>query len=96
MKTHPAHDDVGRLAGARLSRTVPAEVCPDAEILAAYVDDGLSEGERSALEQHLSKCASCRALMARLAPLEAAAPAPAAVSVLVALLAPVPAPSQVG
>lgn len=71
MATQRADDDVGRLVGARLSRSAAVEVCPDAEVLAAYVDDGLADSERARLESHLATCARCRALMARLSPIEA-------------------------
>ena len=73
-----ADDDVGRLVSGRLSRTAAGEVCPDAEVLAAYVDSGLADEEIARVEAHLATCASCRALMARLSPIEAAAPAAAA------------------
>jgi photosystem II stability/assembly factor-like uncharacterized protein len=43
-------------------------VCPDAEVLAAYVDGGLDAGELERVESHLVTCPSCRALMARLSP----------------------------
>jgi hypothetical protein len=73
-----ADDDVGRLVGGRMSRAAAGEVCPDAEVLAAYVDNGLTEAEIARVDAHLASCASCRALMARLAPIEAAGAAPAA------------------
>jgi hypothetical protein len=72
-----ADDDVGRLVSGRLSRTAAGEVCPDAEVLAAYVDSGLADEEIARVEAHLATCASCRALMARLSPIDAAAPAAA-------------------
>lgn len=69
-------DDVGRIAGGRLKRAAAVEVCPDAEVLAAYVDGGLSDDEVTRVDAHLATCVRCRALMARLAPVEAA-PSPA-------------------
>jgi Putative zinc-finger len=53
-----------------MSLAAAAEVCPDAEVLAAYVDDGLSEAEVGRMEAHLATCVSCRALMARLSPIQ--------------------------
>jgi hypothetical protein len=38
--------------------------CPDANMLAAYLERGLSGGERTAVEVHASTCDSCRALLA--------------------------------
>jgi CHAT domain-containing protein/tetratricopeptide (TPR) repeat protein len=45
--------------------TATASTCPDAEVLAAYVDQGLSAGERAQLERHLADCDSCRLIVAR-------------------------------
>lgn len=44
-------------AAARRSR--PAGVCPDAAMLAAYADSGLTEDERRVLEAHVADCAVC-------------------------------------
>ena len=73
---HPDHDQViGRLVGARLRGpavrrpgSAAAEVHPDAETWAAYVDDGLRPDEVTGLEAHLGGCAACRRLVAALAP----------------------------
>ena len=70
-RTQRADDDVGRLVAGRLSRSASVDVCPDAEVIAAYIDHGLSEAERTALELHLATCSNCRTLMARLAPVGA-------------------------
>lgn len=40
------------------------EICPDCEALAAYVDHGLEKRERTQLEQHISSCSSCIAVIA--------------------------------
>jgi tetratricopeptide (TPR) repeat protein len=37
-----------------------ADACPDAELLAAYIDGGLSPAERTHIEAHLVECADCR------------------------------------
>ncbi len=74
---HPDHDQViGRLIGARLrgpagrrpGGTVVAEAHPDAETWAAYLDGGLLPAEVTSLDDHLSGCASCRRLVAAIAP----------------------------
>jgi len=74
---HPDHDQViGRLVGARLRRTTErragggamTQAHPDAESWAAYVDGGLLPAEVTSLDEHLSGCASCRRLVAALAP----------------------------
>lgn len=36
------------------------ESCPDAELLAAFLEAGLSPAERERVERHLAVCASCR------------------------------------
>lgn len=38
--------------------------CPDPEVLAAYVDRGLSLAERSRVDHHLASCPQCLALLA--------------------------------
>src|SRR5579859_8079736 len=40
--------------------------CPDAEILAAYVERTLSARERASCETHLAGCLGCQALVAEL------------------------------
>ena len=45
----------------------------DAEVLAAYIDGGLADDEVAAIDGHLSVCTACRALVARLSPVEAPA-----------------------
>lgn len=44
---------------------VTASSCPDAEVLAAYVDEGLGADEHAQLERHLAECDSCRVIVAR-------------------------------
>lgn len=45
-------------AAARRGRE--AGVCPDAAMLAAYADNGLSPGERGQIEAHSADCSSCQ------------------------------------
>ena len=49
-----------------LGRQVPgtASSCPDENLLAAYLERGLSDQERSRLENHVSECTSCQELLA--------------------------------
>ena len=35
--------------------------CPDADVLAAFLDGGLSEGERLRMEEHVDGCVECAA-----------------------------------
>jgi hypothetical protein len=67
--THPDHDQViGRLVSARLrAGGIAAEPCPDAELLAAYVDGGLAAAEVEAVDRHLAGCGACRQLVGLLA-----------------------------
>jgi anti-sigma factor RsiW len=39
-------------------------ICPEKEMLAAYVEDGLTSEERNAIELHLAECRNCRELLA--------------------------------
>src|SRR4051812_24836325 len=50
--------------------------CPDGEILAAWVDGGLSPGALASVESHLAACARCQAVLATLAPSTADASSP--------------------
>jgi hypothetical protein len=84
---HPDHDQViGRLVGTRLRGGAErhavsdgaAEVHPDAETWAAYVDGGLRADEVARLETHLAGCQVCRRLLAVLAPEVSSEVAPAA------------------
>lgn len=76
MSTPHSHLPIGKLAADRLSRGGSAGVCPDAEVLAAYVDGGLSEVEVAVVDGHLATCAACRSLLAALSPAESGAAAP--------------------
>jgi anti-sigma factor RsiW len=38
--------------------------CPDAEILAVYLDGELTSTERTLVERHLSDCRQCRSIVA--------------------------------
>ena len=55
-------------SAARRGRTVG--VCPDAAILAAYVDRSVSDDERSAIEAHVVGCMACTEQLALLAALD--------------------------
>lgn len=72
------HFDRALRAAARRGR--PAGPCPDASLLAAYVDRGLSAPERASIERHLADCANCMEQLALLAAVDLAdepSPAPA-------------------
>jgi hypothetical protein len=60
---------VGRLAGRHISRDEgPAPAgCPEPELVAAYMDGGLSGDEAERCERHLAACASCRRMLAEMA-----------------------------
>src|SRR4051812_42057287 len=40
--------------------------CPDAEAIAAFVDQGLPAGERNELERHFASCNRCQIVLANL------------------------------
>lgn len=56
----------------RAQLKLPGPECPDAEFLAAYVDDALTSGERARCEAHLAACAPCQEQVAELVRLSAA------------------------
>ena len=49
-----------RVVRAAARRGREAGVCPDADVLAAYLDNGLTSNERSAVEQHCADCVRCQ------------------------------------
>ena len=53
----------------------PPTRCLDAEVLAAYLDHGVSLAERARVEAHLASCPQCLALVAGVARTVAALPA---------------------
>ena len=55
--------------------------CPDAELVAAYADQGLAENDRSWLEVHFAGCGRCQQVLAGLG-LALQAPASASVTVI--------------
>ena len=57
--------DANVLGGASSERL--EELCPDAEILAAYHDGSLSSEERNLWKQHVVGCARCQLVLAHLA-----------------------------
>src|SRR5271154_3932537 len=69
----PSGTDGNALEGTRIERSIDplVELCPDAEILAAYHDGALSSEERNLWKQHVLGCDSCQIVLAHLAtPLE--------------------------
>ena len=61
-------DAVDRLLGQALTREAgaPAGACPEPEVVAAYVEGGLTPLERQAFESHASTCERCLATLAAL------------------------------
>jgi hypothetical protein len=67
LRAHHADDDDARMT----------QQCVDSEVLAAWVDGGLTDDVRASVETHAAGCARCQALfasMARTAPHEEARP----------------------
>src|SRR5262245_44061733 len=56
-------------SAARRGRT--PDVCPDAAILAAYVDRSLSTEEHAAVESHVADCSACLEHLSLVAALDA-------------------------
>jgi hypothetical protein len=60
-----------KLVRHRLQATAKAGVHPDPDLLAAFIERSLSEGERVPLLEHLANCADCRQIVSfALPPLE--------------------------
>ena len=81
MSTDRQRDaDVDRLLRATLGREPAATpgACPDAGMLAAYVEGGVPEDERAAIETHMASCGRCQDVLAAM-DLEPLPSAPAAV-----------------
>jgi hypothetical protein len=58
---------IERLLRQKLANAGPAKgpgACLDAEVIAAWADNGLSGAERSSAEAHVAACARCQALLA--------------------------------
>jgi hypothetical protein len=80
-----------RAEGAEADR--PGRSCPDAALLSAYVEHGISDEKRTAVEAHLADCEACLGQVAFLVrePADPAAPvAPRAVARARDLIAPAP------
>ena len=83
MSTDRQRDaDLDRLLRATLGRdsAAPPGVCPDAGMLAALVEGGVSAEERAAVEPHLAACGRCQETLAAMdleVPASSQAPAPA-------------------
>lgn len=77
MSTDRQRDaETDRLLRARL-RPDPAldpRECPDAGMMAAYVDGGLPDGERATLDAHYAACGSCQRALATLARIDPVPP----------------------
>ena len=50
---------------ARVSTTPADPLCPDPEVLAAWVDQGLETADRAHIDTHLAWCDDCRLVVAR-------------------------------
>jgi hypothetical protein len=61
-----ADPDLDRLLSTALRSSRTADDCPDAEQLAAFADNTLARREAAAVEQHVSNCARCTAVLATL------------------------------
>ena len=63
MCARDPHSDLRDQAMARLlaealkTGAASSHACPDAELVAAYADQGLADGERHQLETHFADCA---------------------------------------
>jgi hypothetical protein len=69
--TRPGDEATDRLLRRRFredsaASAAPAEPCPDAEILAAYVDRSLSTVEAQSIESHAASCGACTQMLAML------------------------------
>ncbi|MCU1309403.1 MAG: hypothetical protein JWO20_528, partial [Candidatus Angelobacter sp.] len=67
MPDMPEHrDKLPKIAQSRLRHqaTSPAGLHPDANVLTAFVEGGLSEADRSTTLAHLAACAECREVVA--------------------------------
>ena len=70
MKRNSEKDElVGHFAARHISQAEgPAPAgCPEPELVAAYMDGGLSSDEVERCERHLAACASCRQVLAEMA-----------------------------
>jgi hypothetical protein len=71
------------LKPAGSSAAASALACPDAEVVAAYADRGLADGERAQMESHFAVCDRCQKILATLgAGLQGGAAAGESVAVL--------------
>ena len=70
-------DPLDRLLSQTLRTGRTADVCPDAEQLAAFVEHALGRDDSVAMERHLSDCARCAAIVSTLVASEPVATASA-------------------
>jgi hypothetical protein len=69
VKDDPRDRSLEPVIGAALRSSLRegSEACPDAEMLAAWSDDGLPSDDRSRIEAHLAGCGRCQSHVAALA-----------------------------
>ena len=69
-------DQLPKIVQQGLGRAAKPEVHPDPDLLAAFAEKSLNDGERSHVLQHLASCADCREVLALAMPEIATEPAP--------------------
>jgi hypothetical protein len=56
--------NVPKIVGQRLKAAIPASNHPDANVLTAFAERSLAEGERAVVLEHLGRCSDCRDIVA--------------------------------
>ena len=65
MARPPSDDPLDRLLTRALSsRATAGDVCPEPELLAAFVDGSLERAERNLVERHAASCSRCAHILA--------------------------------
>lgn len=67
MVSRDQNEAVAGLLRQSLARDAAASNCPEPEMLAAYFEHSLDEGEASQFDRHLSTCSRCRQQLASMA-----------------------------